>query len=54
MGGLTDSLVTMAKKARLATSELVGREGDILAGGRLGGGSGGIGPPGQVHRRGRQ
>jgi hypothetical protein len=48
----TDSLVAMAGQARLATSELVGQEGDILTGGRLGGGSGGTGPPGQVHGRG--
>jgi hypothetical protein len=54
MRGWTDSLVTMAGKARPATSELVGQEGDILTGSRLGGGSGGTGQTVQVHRPGGQ
>jgi hypothetical protein len=54
MEGMTDSLVTMAGKARLATSELVGQGGDSLTGSCLGGGSGGTGQPVQVYRRGGQ
>jgi hypothetical protein len=37
MEGLSDSLVTRAGKARLATPELVGQEGDLLTRSRPGG-----------------
>jgi hypothetical protein len=42
------------RAARLATSELVGQEGDILIGGGVGGGSGGTGQPVQVRRGGQR